>query len=296
MKRKVKMKKYFIATIVALTLATAGTLSFANEKSVEADLGIKTLTFGQIEGAYQYNNDHDFTTGGGTYAGVSVERELWGTNVFGTLSGELDEDIDISARDAFIGVGLGPVEFSIGRMPSIERNVADNTVNIFEGAYFEGDQSSGRVGNQAKTKFSLGGVSLVGTAEVDNDFDSLDSWGAGASYRIAGIGLVGAYAKDDVTGVSTILGGSTYTLKGVTIGGTFAQDETSAGVTTNTLSYVAQYSLGQNDLKGGYQNIEDGTNQYILEVAHNLDENASVYVNGVHNDDNILTVGFRLSF
>ena len=287
------MKKFFIATIVALSLATAGTLSWADEV---VDSKINAITFGQIAGAYQYDGDHNFVTGGGTFGGVNVERDLSGNRYFGTLSGELDENLDLTARDAFIGVGFGPVELSVGRMPSIERNVADSTVNIFEGAYFEGDASSGRNGNQAKTKFDWKGVSLVGTAESNSGFDNLDSWGTGASYRYKGIGLVGAYAKDDVTGVSTLLGGSTYTLYDVTIGGTFARDKTSAGVTTNTLSYVAQYSLGQNVLRGGYQNIEDADNQYILEVAHNLDDNAAVYVNGVSGEDEVLTVGFRYSF
>jgi len=288
------MKKFFIATIVALSLATAGTLSFA-EESVESNLGIKTLTFGQIEGAYQYDGDHNFVTGGGTYGGVNVERDLSGNRYFGTLSGELDENLDLTARDAFIGVDFGPVELSVGRMPSIERNVADATVNIFEGAYFEGDGSSGRNGNQAKTKLDWKGVSLVGTAESNSGFDNLDSWGTGASYKFKGVGLLGAYAKDDVTGVSTILGGSTYTLKGVTVGGTFARDF-DAGVTTDTLSYVASYALGQNVLRGGYQNIEDADNQYILEVAHNLDDNSAVYVNGISGEDEVLTVGFRFSF
>ena len=289
------MKKYFIATIVALSLATAGTLRAETDGDL-IDLVNTPHVFGQIGGAYEYDGGHSLVTGGGTYAGVRLEQDVWEVPVFGTLTGELDENLDLTTRDAFIGARFGPVEFSVGRMPSIERSVADSTVNIFEGAYFEGDGSSGRNGNQAKTKFDWKGVSLVGTAESNSGFDNLDSWGAGASYRFKGIGLVGAYAKDDVTGVSTLLGGSTYTLYDVTIGGTLAHVTANSGVTTNTLSYVASYSLGQNVLRGGYQNIEDDTNKYILEVAHNLDDNAAVYVNGVHSDDNVLTVGFRFSF
>jgi len=289
------MKKYFIATIVALSLATAGTLR-AEEGGDLVDLVNTPEVFGQIKGAYEYDGTHNFTTRGGTYAGVQLEQDVWEVPVFGTLSAEIDEDLEVTARDAFVGARFGPVEISVGRMPSIERGVADSTVNIFEGANFEGDGSSGRNGNQFKTKLNMYGVGLVSTFKSNSGFDNLDNWGLGASYKFKGVGLVGAYAQDDVTGVNTFLGGSTYTISGVTIGGTFARDENRAGATTNTLSYVAAYTLGQNVFRGGYQNIQDDTNKYILEVAHNLDDSAAVYVNGVHDEDNVLTVGVRFSF
>lgn len=294
--------KYFIATVVALTLATAGGLTSANESTTPTEpklsVGPGAVLFGQLEGSYSYDydGDYNFDTLGGTYVGVNVERELLGKPIFGTLSGELDEDADLTTRDAFLGVGVGPVEFSFGRMPSIQRNVADATVNIFEGRYFTGDESSGRIGSQAKTKINMYGVSLVGVAAIDDsNFDSLESWGAGASYRLGPVGLVGAFAKDDVNDVTTLIGGSTYDIGDVTVGASFAQDETSTG-TTNTLSYVASYSLGLYSFRGGYQNIEDATDTFIGEVAYNLNENAAAYINGRHDDDDAITVGFRYSF
>lgn len=273
-----------------------------------------TTLFGSIEQGLQVSdNGTSEIVAKGTIIGAKFDTEVTpateessGPYVFGTLSGNVDPTGPnaITTRDAFVGIRTGPVSLSLGRMPNVQDSISEATVGIFaEGSNLKSVNST-RNSNTAKAQMSLfdGDVNLVGTTVVDGSDgkDGVDSWEVGYSHSLFGINLVSAYAKDENTGIRTVLGGATTDIGPVTLGGLYEQDKDSAGETTDSLTAAASIGMYGNTLKGGYQTIESGAKTYMAEVEHSFNDQTSAFVNGKviddDVDDKVLTVGFRFTF
>ena len=298
------MKKTHIALIVGIVAMTTGTLRADTQVFGSIESGLKVtdngtseiISNGTIVGA-RFSTDEAVADDGTASKGPSV-------------FGEISADVDVSGpnaittRDAFVGVGLGPAKFSIGRMQNIQDSISEATVGIFAEGTDLKSRNADRKSNTAKAVISLGDMSLVGTSTIDgsNGEDGIDEWEAGVSYSLFdSVNLVSAFAKNENTGTSTMLGGVNYRIGAVTLGGIYEQDRTVADNTTYSVTGVVGLNLGQkNLLKGGYQTVEDGADTYLAELEHKFNPAASAFVNGKYTDDvadeQVYTVGFRYTF
>ena len=298
------MKKIQIALMMGIVFMTT--------TGLQAD----TTVFGSIEQGLAVSTDSGTSeiVGKGTYIGAKFNTQFnpatdteaaSGPHVFGTISANVDPSASnaLTTRDAFVGVGVKGVNLSLGRMQNLQDTISVATVGIFGEGTDLLSKNSTRNSNTAKLSFSLGdNINLAASTVVDGSDgkDGMDSWEVGYSHTLFGINLVSAYAKDENTGIRTMLGGATTDVGPVTVGGIYERDKNSAGTSTDSLTGVASMDVASVTLKGGYQTIEGGADSYLAEVEHSFSSAASAYVNGKHiddtSDDNIVTVGFRYSF
>ncbi|MDE0954627.1 MAG: hypothetical protein OR994_08110, partial [Candidatus Poseidoniales archaeon] len=225
-----------------------------------------------------------------------------------TLSADLDPKESslstiVQTRDAFVGVEYDRYKISLGKMPNLQRNISDGVLDIFAQGTSPTSRHATRNSNTAKVNVRVTDNLNVVSAIVMDGKDGnkkLDSWELGNSYSLGAINIVSAYAKNENTGVRTIIGGATTTFKSVTVGGIYEQDkDTSTSVTTDTINLVAALKLGDQTLKGGFSTVERGDETYLAEVSHDFSTNASAYVGTKHTsglEDASYTVGFRYSF
>jgi len=288
------MKKSLIATVVASTILLAG---------CNGDAQADATVFGSVEQAYQKVGGVSDIVNGDTFVGVKVNDAISPeTNAFGVISIDVDSEgaNATTTKDAYVGLELGGATVSVGRMPNVQKTLSANTVDIFEGSSLTTDGAA-RNSNTVKGSLAVGGVNLVGAVVSDgsNGEDVTDSYEVGASVSVGYIDLVGAYAKDKNTDIETrIVGGSTQ-LGDIAVAGTFETDETAAGVETDTLNAVASIDLGQNTIKGGYQDVDGGADTKIFEAVHNFSSKTSAYINvkDVSTDaDNTWQTGVRVNF
>ena len=272
-----------------------------------------TSVFGSIEQGLQVSdNGTSEIVAKGTIIGAKFNtdvglatEEASGPRVFGTLSADVDPSGPnaLTTRDAFVGIGAGSVSLSLGRMQNIQDTISEATVGIFAEGTDLKSRNATRNSNSAKLSFSLtDDINLAATTVVDGSagVDGMDSWEIGYSHTLLGVNLVSAYAKDENTGIRTMLGGATTDVGPVTVGGIYERDKNSAGTSTDSLTGVASMDVGKVTLKGGYQTIEGGADSYLAEVEHSFSSAASAFVNGKHTDDTsdtqVYTVGFRYTF
>lgn len=297
------MKKTQIALMMGIVLMTT--------TGLKAD----TSVFGSIEQGLQVSdNGTSEIVAKGTIIGAkfstnvnsSTEEGQLGPRVFGTLSADVDPSGPnaLTTRDAFVGIGTENVTLSLGRMQNIQDSISEATVGIFAEGTDLKSRNAARNSNTAKVSLSLGDdINLAASTVVNGSdgSDGFDSWEVGYSHTIfSRVNLVSAYAKDENTGIRTILGGATTDIGPVSVGGIFEQDKTSAGLATESITGVASIDVGKVTLKGGYQTIADGADSYLAEAEHKFSSAASAFVNGKHIDDTsdsqVYTVGFRYSF
>ncbi len=295
------MKKIQIALMMGIVFMTTTAL--------QAD----TTVFGSIEQGLQVSdNGTSKIVAKGTIIGAkfntdigTATEEASGPRVFGTISADVDPSGPnaLTTRDAFVGIGTGPVSLSLGRMRNLQETISEATVGIFGEGTDLLSRNSTRNSNTAKLSFSLSeDINLAASTVVDgsNGQSGMDSWEIGYSHTLLGVNLVSVYAKDENTGTRTMLGGATTDIGPVTVGGIYERDKNSAGTSTDSLTGVASMDVGSVTLKGGYQTIEGGADSYLAEAEHSFSSAASAYVNGKHindtSDSNVYTVGFRYSF
>jgi len=271
-----------------------------------------TTLFGQVDAGMQYTDGNTklVTPLRGTFVGVKYDNDnVTGADLttnspfklFGTVSADIQpkDDTLLKTRDLFGGVGYGPIDVSFGRMPNLQQNISDSTIDIFAQGTSLRSQNATRNDKTLKLKTEIfEGFNVVGAVVSENGGKTVDSWELGNSYSLGRVNLVSAYAKNENTGVRTLIGGGTTNFGNVTVGGIYEQDKTTAGITTDTINLVTSLELGDQTVKGGYKNIEDGADTYMAEVSHNFTDSALAYINTNHttDEDSTYTVGFRYSF
>ena len=274
-------------TIIAAAIAAIALTGCAEEAKAEV--------FGSVE--KKWDNGNETISTEDTYLGYKFSEDLGeGLNAYGEIS--VDINTTVTQRKAYVGLA-GPIgSVAIGDQAGVQKKMGDATIDIFEGPSFDVN-NAGDIDNSVLATIDMGGITLSGSTIPTSADDEAYELGANVSY--GGVNLLAAYAEDASQVENTILG-ATISIQDVDLAGTFETEESAAGVEVDTTTLVGAINVGSNTLKAGFQDVEDVSETYIVEGAHNFSGKTSAYVNyqtsetdaGVENDTT--TVGLRVKF
>jgi hypothetical protein len=277
------MKKTIIAMAIIATTLTA------------CSEPVKAEVFGSVE--KKWDNGTEAISSEDTYLGYSIYEDL-GNGLY--AQGEISMDLSSTAteRKTFIGLANSIAAISVGKQGSVQGDLGNNTIDIFEGPGFDVNNSAD-IDNSIIGSVNISGLKILGS-NIPTSAEN-DSYEVGAKLNIGPVALGGVYAET-AANVTNKLVGATITYNGVDIGGVFEIEKDAAGTETNTVTTVSTISSGTNDIKAGFQDVENISETYTLEGVHNFSSKTSAYVNyqksetdvGVKNDTT--TVGMRVQF
>jgi len=284
------MKKSLLAVAVAATLIAA----CAPEKDAKA---AGAVVYGQLDQQITMSNGATDASADDAYVGFTVSEDLGnGASATANISLDLDtENTDqgsSATRDAYVALDMVDFTVMAGRMSNLTKQVTSSTVDIFEGASFGAD---GGTRADSVVAISVGDVSIA-TVQDNGGEDKIDSYEVAISHDFGAVGVSGVYTEDKATSATTKQFGATTNVGALSVGATYeiANDD------TVTVTAVAATDFGNNTLRGGIEDVENGDQTYIAELAHNFSKSTAAYVN-YSTDDNDATdpttiVGMRMVF
>lgn len=284
------MKKSLLAVAVAATLIAA----CAPEKDAKA---AGAVVYGQLDQQITMSNGTTDASADDAYVGFTVSEDLGnGASATANISLDLDtENTDqgsSATRDAYVALDMVDFTVMAGRMSNLTKQVTSSTVDIFEGASFGAD---GGTRADSVVAISVGDVSIA-TVQDNGGEDKIDAYEVAISHDFGGVGLSGVYTEDKATSATTKQFGATTNVGALSVGATYeiANDD------AVTITAVAATDFGNNTLRGGIEDVENGDQTYIAELAHNFSKSTAAYVN-YSTDDNDATdpttiVGMRMVF
>lgn len=278
------MKKTILATAV-LAAATAA----------HADVTL----FGNVEQRLENTNSVWNINGDDNYVGVKATEDLGdGASAFAVISMDLDTETGstATARDQFVGLSMSGVTVQAGRFKNLEKSVVSDTVDAFHGTSFTSDNAA-RVDSAVAVLGEVAGVNVGASMIADNaGEDKMDAYELSGGYDFGVASVSAYYSKNKTTDADVKAVAASLNVGAVGVGAT--AERTDAGVDTYTV--VGSTEVGNNTLTGGYETVENGTDTYIVEVAHNFSKNVAAYVNYSDNDaagaQSTTMVGLNMAF
>lgn len=283
------MKKTILAASIAASLVTTAAI---------ADVTI----FGNVEQRLESTNSTWNVNGDDNFVGVKATEALsedGKASAFAVISMDLGTETGstATARDQYVGLSMDGVTVQAGRFKNLEKSVVSDTVDAFHGTSFTSDNAA-RVDSAVAVLTEVGGVNVGASMIADNaGEDKMDAYELSGGYDFGVASISAYYSKNKTTDADVKAVAASLNIGEVAVGAT--AERTDAGVDTYTV--VGSTSIGGNNtLTGGYETVENGTDTYIVEVAHNFSKNVAAYVNYSDNDasssQSITMVGLNYSF
>jgi predicted porin len=275
-------------TLIALALASAmGTAS--------ADATV----YGSVEQRLVKENGAWTSASDDNFIGFRANEDLGnGASAYAEISMDMASESGSNAtvRDSFVGINFGSVNVQAGRQINFLDAADDATTDIFEGTSLTADGAD-RADSAVRVMGSVGGVTLGGVAIVDaGGEDTYDAYQLMASANVGPATVLGVYNKNETTGDDTTLFGASANVANLYLAGTYeiaANDDV-------TMSAVASLAAGNNTVKAGIEDVENGVQTYVVEGVHNFSKNTSAYVNysdtDADNSEAVTMVGMRVNF
>jgi len=269
--------------------------------SLVATAAIADVTiFGNVEQRLESTNSTWDVNGDDNYVGFKATEDLGeGASAFAVLSMDLGTETGstATARDQFVGLSMDGVTVQAGRFKNLEKSVVSDTVDAFHGTSFTSDNAA-RVDSAVAVLTEVGGVNVGASVIADNaGEDKMDAYELSGGYDFGVASISAYYSKNKTTDADVKAVAASASVGDFNVAGT--AERTDAGVDTYTV--VGSTAIGGNNtLTGGYETVENGTDTYIVEVAHNFSKNVAAYVNYSDNDaagaQSTTMVGLNMAF
>ena len=283
------MKKTIIATAIVASLGLAACTEEAKAAGV--------TVYGQLDEQVVITNGTTDISADDAYIGFTVSDDLGnGASATANISLDLDtENTDqgsTATRDAYVALDMVDFTVMAGRMSNLTKQVTSSKVDIFEGTSFGADGGS-RV--DSVVAVAVGPVS-VATIQDNGGQDKIDAYEVAVSQDFGAVGVSAVYTEDKSTSATTKQFGATTNVAGLAVAGTYeiANDD------DVTVTAVASKDFGNNTLRAGIEDVENGDQTYIAELAHNFSKTTAAYVNYSTDDNNTTDattiVGMRMVF
>lgn len=282
------MKKTILATaIMAVTLG----LVACGEEAKAAGVTV----YGQVDQQVQITDGVADVNGDDNYVGFKVSEDLGnGASAVANISMDIDTEGNngSTVRDSYVGINTGDFSVTAGRMSNLTKQVTSGVVDIFDGASFGADGGA-RV--DSVVAVNVGALTVASIADNGGE-DKIDAFEVALEGNFGSVGLSAVYTEDKTTSATTKQIGATTDLAGLSVGATYEIADND----DVTVTAVASKDFGNNTLRGGIEDVENGDQTYIAEVAHNFSKSTAAYVN-YSTDNNDATepttqVGLRMVF
>lgn len=282
------MKLYIIIIILIITNVVRG----------DVDL------FGSLEQEFRISHGSFVIDTDDTYIGIKldvVNTVITGYSVISLKIKPYATNDTIKIRDAYVGFRGASLDVRIGRMKSIQANIGNSTVDIFNSGNRVIDVvAKGRFSKTIQVYFHHDEFTFMGSIVSDENKltkNQEDAYEIAVSRKFDYLTVYGLYANNNILQLETYLLASRFEFGAISISSSIENHITYDLGDVYYFNISSSIQVDDNIFSLGYHESDKLGNVYMVEATHPFSEETYTYVSYLTSRlDNTITIGFGIIF